>query len=267
MSPDDAARFLAGSPERRRLLQRLSRGAASPAELAGDLDLSRRSVQRHLSAFVERGWAETSGGTYHPTVTGELVVAEHRTYLDALERLDDFAPFFRHLPDREHAPEPRWLADATLATATPENPQAPVRYYVDSVRAFDADRVRMLSPVLSRLFHDAHAELAFEGVHTDLVLSSSLVERARELNPVEFRVVASVGVLDLYRYPGDVAVGLTLGDDRLLMGAYDEEGTFQACVESTNPEFLAWAGRLFDRYRERATPVDPPLSLPFDLGD
>lgn len=259
MSSDDAAQFLAGTPDRRRLLARLARESASPAELADELDLPRRSVQRHLGQFADRGWAESSGGTYRLTVTGELVVEEHVTYLDALDRIDAFGPFLRHLPDRTHAPEPRWLEDATLTAATPENPQAPVREYLDSVRAFDTERIRMISPVLSRLFHEAHAELAFDGVHTELVMSAETVRRARELNPAEFAVVVSVGVLDLYRYPEGVSFGLTLGDDRLLMGAYDDEGQLKACVESANPEFVRWAGDLFERYRDASDPVGPSI--------
>lgn len=267
MPSDDAAQFLAGAPDRRRLLARLARGPAAPAELADELDLSRRSVQRHLGKFVDRGWAESSGGTYRPTVAGELVVEEHTTYLDALDRIDAFGPFLRHLPDRTHAPDPRWLEDAALTAASPENPQAPVRRYIDSVRSFDTERIRMISPVLSRLFHDAHAELAFAGVHTELVLSAATIRRARELNPAEFEVVVSVGVLDLYRHPEDVAFGLTVGDDRVLMGAYDGEGQLKACVESDHPEFVRWAGELFERYRDRSDAVESSVSLPFDPRD
>lgn len=267
MPSDDAARFLAGAPDRRRLLAHLVRKSAAPAELADELDLPRRSVQRHLGKFADRGWAESSGGTYRSTVTGELVVEEHATYLDALDRIDAFGSFFGHLPDRTHAPEPRWLEDATLTAASPENPQAPVHQYVDSVRAFDTERVRMISPVLSRLFHDAHAKLAFAGVRTELVLSAATIRRARELNPTEFQVVVSVGVLDLYRYPKEVSFGLTVGDDGLLMCAYDEEGHLEACVESEHPRFVRWAGELFERYRDGSDPVDSSLSLPFDPRD
>lgn len=267
MVSNDAAQFLSGTPDRQRLMVSLSEQPATPAELADALDLPRRSVQRHLGDLVDRDWAVKSDGNYRLTVTGELVIDEHTTYVDALDRIESAGSFLRHLPDREHAPEPRWLEDATLTTASAENPQAPVEQYIESVRTFDADRIRMISPVLSRLFHDAHAELAFEGVHTELVLAASTIERARELNPVEFKVVASVDVLDLYRHPGDVAFGLTVGDDRLLVGAYDDEGQFRACVESSHPEFVDWATELFARYREESSPVDPPLSLPFSLRD
>ncbi|ELZ35321.1 hypothetical protein C474_00185 [Halogeometricum pallidum JCM 14848] len=251
----DDARFLADSPDRLTLLLRLSEGAASPSELAADGPSSRRSVQRNLAEFADRGWVEGGGGTYRLTVTGALVAEEHAAYVDALDRIDAFAPLFRHLPDREHAPDPAWLDDADLTVATDEDPQAPVHRYVTSVKRFDTNRVRMLSPVLSRLFHEAHATLALRGVHTELVMPASTAERARERNPTEFAAVVRSGALSLYRCPDAFRVGLVVGDDRLLLAAYDEEGQLRALAESDDSRFHAWATELFERYRERSERV------------
>ncbi|MDS0299397.1 DUF1724 domain-containing protein [Halogeometricum sp. S1BR25-6] len=252
---DDPARFLADSPDRLTLLRRLSEGGASPSELADDLPFSRRSVQRNLAAFVDRGWAESGGGTYRATVTGTLVAEEHAAYVDALDRIGEFAPLFRHLPDRDHAPDPAWLAGAELTAATDDDPQAPVHRYVQSVKRLDTDRVRMLSPVLSRLFHDAHASLAMRGVHTDLVMPAPMVRRARERNPTEFATVVRLDVLSLYRCRDFFSVGLVLGDDRVLLAAYDREKRLRALVESDDARVRAWAAELFERYREQSDRV------------
>lgn len=267
MSSEALARFLAGSPDRLELLTHLADAPGAPADLADALPLSRRSVQRHLGAFVERGLATKTDGAYRLTTTGELVAAEHASYLETLERIESHRTFLRHLPDAEHAPDPGWLADAALVEATTENPQAPVYEYIDRVREFDADRLRMLSPVLSRLFHDVHAELALDGVHTELVMAADTVDRARDLNPAEFELVASVDALALYEHPGEIAVGLTLGDDRLLIGAYDDDGRMAACVHASDGAFLQWAADLFERYRGRAERVEPTFTLPFSVGE
>ena len=259
---DDAARFLAGSPERRHLLERLADDPGSPAELADALSMARRSVQRNVAGFADRGWAEKRDGAYRLTVTGRLVADEHSTYLDSLARIGEFKAFYCHLPDADCAPDPRWLADASLTVAGTADPQAPVHRYVEAVRGFDTDRVRMVSPVLSRLFHEAHAKLAFDGVHTDLVMSADTIARARKMNPAEFAAVTSVNVLDLYRHPGPVEVGLTLGGDRLLACAYDDDGHLRACVESDDPSLLRWGEDLFERYRDESERVDTSL-LPF----
>lgn len=263
MSSDELAQFLAGSPDRQQVLTHLAEHPGSPAELADVLSLSRRSIQRHLGQFVDRGWVTKNGGAYRLTTTGELVLDEHTAYLETLEQIETYHSFFGQLPDTEHSPEPRWLETATLVTATKENPQAPVHAYIDRVRTFETDSIRMIAPVLSRLFHDAHAKLAMKGVHTELVLDTETIERARDLNPAEFELVTSVGVLDLHRFPNSISFGLTLGDEHLLMGAYDDDGHLEACVHSSHPEFLDWGDALFERYRDRADLVESSLPLPF----
>lgn len=251
----DDAQFLANSPDRLALLQSLSEEASSPGELAAEHSFSRRSAQRNLTEFVDRGWATSSGGTYHLTVTGGLIANEHAEYIGALSRINDFALFFRHLPNSDHAPDPAWLADAEMTTTTEDDPQAPVHQYVTSVKQLDTRRVRMLSPVLSRLFHEAHASLAFREVHTDLVMPTTMVERARERNPIEFKTVVTLDILSLYRSSEPFTVGLTISDNQLLMAAYDDEKQLQAVVESENPNFHAWALELFDRYRKQSERV------------
>jgi predicted transcriptional regulator len=158
------------------------------------------------------------------------------------------------------------LEDADLVVASPENPQAPVQAYVDRLKRFEGATVRMCSPVLSRIFHEAHASLAMRGVRTALVLSEATAEKARELNPMEFESVLRVGVLDLYAHPDPVPFGLTIGEDRLLLAAYDEEGHLEACLTSDDPNLFAWAEDLFERYRERSVKVKPSDSFPFNLG-
>ena len=260
----DAARFLADSPDRLALLTRLRKGAARPATLADDLDCARRSVQRNLSAFVDRDWAERNEGGYRLTTVGDLAATAHADYLDRLGRLDRFAPLLRHL-DTDHAPPLSLLADADLIVALSENPQAPVQAYVDRLKQFECDTIRMCSPVLSRIFHEAHASLAMRGVHTDLVLPEATAKKARELNPLEFKTILRVGVLDLYAHPNSVPFGLTVGEGRLLLAAYDEEGHLEACLDSENADLLEWAENLFERYRERSVQAEPSGDFPFNL--
>lgn len=259
-----AAQFLADSPDRLALLTRLRKEATRPSTLADDLDCTRRSVQRNLAAFVEWGWVERDDNGYRLTTAGDYAATIHADYLDQLERLDRFDPLLRHL-DTDHAPPLSMLEDADLIVASPENPQAPVQAYVDRLKQFEGDTVQMCSPVLSRIFHEAHASLAMQGVHTDLVLSEATAEKACELNPLEFKTVLSVGVLDLYTHPDPVPFGLTVGEDQLLLTAYDEEGHLEASLASDHSELLVWAEDFIERYRERSAKVDLSDGLPFDL--
>lgn len=263
MPSREPAQFLADSPDRAALLAHLHENPGQPSTIAAVLSMSHRSVQRNLSRLTTRGWVEKLDGVYQLTTTGTLIAEEHTTYLDSLSRIEAFDDFFNCLPNRELAPDPRLLENATLVTARPENPQAPVHHYVKSVRALETETIRMLSPVLSRLFHDAHATLAKRGIHTELVLSTTMVEQARELNPMEFDLIVGLGILDLYRHPEPVSIGLTLGEQRVLIGAYDEHGQMRACIDSSEDALLAWAVELYERYQNNATPVTPTRKPPF----
>lgn len=263
---DDAA-FLAASPDRRELLERLGADPGTPADLAADLAASRRSVQRNLQAFVERGWARKVDGEYRRTTAGGVVARTHAEYVEDLAVVRRFEALYGHVPDADHAPDPGWLVDADLASATETDPHAPLEFYVSRVGEVAGDRIRMLSPVLSRPLHRAHEPLALEGVHTELVMDEASVERARERNPAEFAVVSAVDVLDLRAHPGPIGIGLTVGDGRALVSAYDGDGNLRACVDSRDERLLEWAGDLFDRYRREAEPVSASADLPFGIGE
>ncbi|SFL25648.1 Predicted transcriptional regulator, contains HTH domain [Halogranum rubrum] len=264
MDADELARFLAGSPDRRRLLAQLRTEPGAPSDVADALAISHRSVQRNLAELVERGLAEKRNGVYTLTTVGELVSDRHAAYLDTLTTLGEYEQFFRHLPDVDHTPDPELLRDADGAVATATYPQAPVDHYLDVLESYSADRIRMVSPVLSRQFHRVHAKHVLGGTETDLVLSTETIETARSLNPAEFAVVLRVDGFTLFRYPSDVAFGLTLGDDWVVVNAYDGDGQLQASVSGDDPEFVAWGETVYERYRSKSTRVDPSgYDLPF----
>lgn len=246
---DDTARFLADSPDRLALLDHLRDGPASPSTLVGALDPARRSIQRNLAAFEDRGWVERSGDGYRLTAAGDAVARTHADYLDQLGRIDEYAPLLAAL-DPEHAPPPDLLT-GELVTASGTDPQAPIHAYTEWLRELDSGHVMVCSPVLSRAFHDAHAALALRGVDTELLLSESTAQEARDLNPVEFAAVLRAGPLDLFVRNDPIPFGLTLGENALLLGAYDD-GHLQACLHATDPDLLAWAESAFERLRADA---------------
>ncbi|WP_459195072.1 helix-turn-helix transcriptional regulator [Halosimplex sp. J119] len=250
--------FLAGSPDRLALLEYLVEEPAAPRDVADALDVSGRSAQRNLAQFAERGWTEKRDGAYHLTTRGRLVRETYADCLDRIALIDDLAGFYEHLPDGDDAPDPAWLADATVVSADPDHPQEPVTRYVDAVRSLSTDRVRMVSPVLSRIFERPHAKLVRTGASTDLVLPADRVAAARERNPAKFDTVVAVPSFSLYETDDPVNVGLTITDDRTFVLAYDGDGHLRACIDGTDPDLRAWAVDRFEKYRRDAREVDGP---------
>lgn len=248
--------FLAGSPDRLALLDSLADEPAAPRDAADALDISGRSAQRNLAQFAERGWAEKRDGDYRLTTRGRLV---RETYVDCLERLDridDLAECYDHLPDAPAPPDPAWLDDATVVTADPDHPQAPVTHYVDAVRSLETDRVRMLSPVLSRIFERPHAELVRRGARTELILPADRVAAAREKNPAKFEAVLAAPSFTLYETDEPVGCGLTVADDRAFVLAYDADGRVRACVDGSDTDLREWAAERFESHRGDAAEVE-----------
>jgi predicted transcriptional regulator len=64
--------------------------------------------------------------------------------------------------------------------------------------------------------------------------------------------VIALDILSVYRFPDSFSIGLTLGDEQLLLAAYDDEKQLQALVEATETRLHAWASALFERYKEQS---------------
>ncbi len=222
--------------------------------------MSRRSVQRNLTALTRRGWVEKVDGAYRVTTSGALVVEAHKRYSDELAAIDRFSPIVDAFSDVDHAPPPTALSSATVTTVTPGQPHGPLHQYLQAIERFETERVRMLSPVLSRPLHGAHAELGLGGAHTELILTEQLSERARRLNPREFDLLVSVAPLTVFRHPGPIEAGITIGDDRVLVCSYDDD-RLTACLEATSSALIAWARELFDHYRSQASEITTPNSV------
>ncbi len=222
--------------------------------------MSRRSVQRNLTELTRRGWVEKVDGKYRVTPSGDLVVDAHERYCNELATIERFSPILDAFSDVSHTPPPTALSSATMTTVTPGQPHGPLYQYLQTIKRFETERVRMLSPVLSRPLHEAHAELGMRGAHTELILSERLSERARRLNPREFDLLVSVAPLTMYCHPGPIEVGITIGNDRVLVCSYDDD-RLTACLVATSSAMIEWACELFDRYRSQASEITTPLSF------
>ena len=129
-------------------------------------------------------------------------------------------------------------------------------------------------------------ELLDRGAETELVLLRTVAERARSEHSDKFEAALhTVGqkyFISRYRkqldegrinqsndswasvrqyqsplcdpclHVGAIEVGLTLTDCQGFVGAYDGQGWLRACVNSSNPALQGWAGRLYERYRDRS---------------
>lgn len=250
-------RFLSVSPARIRLLRCLDETPRCPCDLTTVLSLSRRGIQRNLSELVERGWAEKTDGEYRLTTRGTLITRQYTDFLGTLGIIEEYEPFFTHLPDYAHSPHPQWLHDAELVVATSDHPYAPLNQYVRSLRTETIETIRSALPVQSRFYTDLHTELSERGVETEILLDESIVAVYRNRNPETLETMLALDTLSLYEHRATIDFGLTLTDRRGFMSAYDSQGRLRAYIECTNPEFIDWATELYRSYRRSARAITP----------
>ncbi|WP_248906476.1 helix-turn-helix transcriptional regulator [Halocatena marina] len=254
----DHIRFLSVSPARIRLLSCLDEAPRCPCDLTSVLSLSRRGIQRNLSELVERGWAKKTEGEYHLTTRGTFITRQYSDFLTTLDIIDEYEPFFTHLPDYAHIPSPQWLHDAEIVTATADHPYAPLNEYVNCLHTHTGsiETVRSTLPVLSRFYTDLHRELSERGVDTEILLDQGITDVYRNENPESLENMLSLDTLTLYEHDENIDFGLTLTDRRGFMGAYDSHGQLRASIKCTNPEFLDWAMELYQRYRHASREIE-----------
>jgi predicted transcriptional regulator len=254
--PHEHTQFLSGSRSRVRLLSCLDEAPQYPRELTETLGLSRRGVQRNLSALVERGWAEKVSGKYRLTTHGTLIARQYVDFCTTLATIEECEAFFTYLPDCAHIPSPEWLHEAELVVATPERPHAPIEQYGISLRRCSTATVRGILPVLSHYYEDIHADLQESDIETELVIDESTVEATRNCDIEAFEAALALDTFTLYAQPESIGFGLTLTDHCGIMSAYDDQGRIQACVECNNNAFLDWANEVYRSYRDNARSID-----------
>lgn len=206
-----------------------------PSDITAALELSRRGVQRNLSALVDREWIERNESEYRLTTVGRLVASHYTDVLGVLVTIERCELFFAHLPDRDHAPNPNWLTDAEVVVADSSHPYAPMKYHAHIVHTCSTGLLRSLVPTLRRFHTIIYGGVPDRGIETELVLPRAVATLAGAEHPAEFEAALRLDTLDLCAYNGMVGLGLTLTDQGAIVSAYDGQGRLRACMHGTNP--------------------------------
>lgn len=257
-SPDERVRFLAASSNRATLLEALEDGPLQPAELSNRLSLSRSATQRNLRELTEHGWVRRVEGGYSATVGGRLVCAAYGELTDTVRLVSEYGESLEPLADAGLGLSPAALDDASVTTATENDPHAPLRHYVERIQALDLDRFRGITPVVSPLFNEAHEAVLAEGVDAELVLDAAALSASKTDYGMEFDAAVSADGLTLYVHPDSLSFGLSITDERVFLGTY-EDGQIVACFEWTDPEIRAEALSAYESYRGAAREVDTTM--------
>lgn len=247
-------RYLSGSSTRVAVLDRVCEGATQPATLVESTGVSRTTVHRTLTDLVDRDWVRRVDGGYAATAAGALAVDAYQNAQTTFRTLERVKPFLARAETAVDELEIEWFRAATLSTATESNPHQPLEWYADRLERVDGDRVRGTSPVISRQILETYVPLVDRGVPTELIIGESTYADVAEQYPDELRTLLSQRHYHLYVTTEVPSLGVTLVDETVFLGAYDD-GQFVATVESSDRRLRKWAARRYREWREGARRV------------
>ncbi len=262
----DTLAFIAASPHRARLLDRLSEAPARKADLSrGETDPSRTTVHRAVEAFLDRGWIvrDPATGQYATTADGRAVLEQYTALETAIEQALSRAAFLRCCPPEiENIPLDA-LAAARQVVNDVTAPDRTLAAFEDAVDAGVTELRAFQSHVSTRLaeIYDpvVRSDAPMEIITTDRILTqlpddgrySEHVRRGLRAKNVTLLVVPGLDTLP---------IGLAIHtDDMVVMmpatpgQVPDGDGSFQAgMIVGTEPALLDWANDLYERYRAEA---------------
>ena len=255
----DDVSFLARSQNRVDVLNALSEEAASRRELTDDLGVERVTLGRILTDFTDRHWVIKVDDRYELTFVGELVADQFdrtRVTMDAARRL---APLVPLLPvDEMEFPLVR-LTDATVTTASEGDPYSPVRRFMSLLR--DSTTLRGYdTTTIAPLYVDEIREQILAGMDTEVVYLPQVARQIVDDYGDAVRTARESGHLRLH-VAESLPFGLAVYDDRVGIGAYDDEtGMLSVFVDTDDEAVREWALDRYRQHRELAQPLENWLS-------
>jgi predicted transcriptional regulator len=258
MEPIEHVEFLSRSEHRISVLRHLREsGPTTKREFREELSASRSTVTRSLSALEERGWITSNSDTYELTPAGRGITDQYLDLTDAVELTEELSPILELVSASELDFDIEHLSDATVTESTDSDPYAPVRKHMAAFE--EAQSIRSVLPSVdlevAQTFRDRLEDPGFSGV---LVVTAEIAHRFAQ---PEYEAVVNdmldaencdilVSEEDFPYYLG------ILEGETVQIGIEDGQGYPRALLETDDVAVYEWAMDEFDRYRERASPME-----------
>lgn len=236
-------------------LEALLAGPKDRRELEAELGVSRATSHRLMRWLGEQGMATKIDGRFQLTGYGQSVAEELLRFERNVVTSARLAPLLESVcsDHQEFVLEP--FADATVTTATPDDPYRPVNRFVSL--AHESSTLRGFNTThMIPLGMDALTGQLFEATETEIIYLPSVIETLFEAYPERAAEAVEQGHLRL-RTREALPYGLAIFDDRVGIGGYDEQtGAMTVFVDSETAMAREWAERVYAVYRDRSEPLE-----------
>lgn len=258
--------YLTGSEHRPQLLRLLRERPQRVPDLVATKEVSRTESRLYqtMNEFVDHDWVHQpkGDGTYALTVPGRDALEQFETLTESVGWVAEHASAINRLGEIGSAiPVDELARDqmrTTVLTATPGDPDTVLNYYSKQITEHDLSYLRGIAPIVSSLSNQIHRPLVEnDQTQIELVVDEAVIDAARSSYSDMLEAAITAEDFEIYVYPERLRFGLVILDEgrRTLISGHDKLGVAQVCIDCVSESVIEWAFKLFDTYRENATPL------------
>ncbi len=245
--------------QRQQFLQLLADGPRTRQEIQRALDISKATCHRIIRTFEENGVLRRADRGYALSELGALVATEVDEYTSRVRLAQRLDPLVRALDAADVDYDLDLFADAQITYAHPDDPARPIHQYLELYQQATVIRTVARTSFVPQLYLEEIFDRFFEGSPREGIViypKSAVLDRYEEY-PEIHRRVAEEDMPLRYRVYDRSPFGLTVYDrEYMALRAYDEEtNALQLFVHTDDPEAVAWAEDVFDRYYRDSKPL------------
>lgn len=244
------------------VLETVANGRHAKRDLVEALSVSRSTVDRAIRELETHDLVRRLDGEYRITLTGRLLLSARGKYVDCVLGTSRVGDLVAHLPADADTPI-EMFSRAEAYRPNQPNPHRPTELLQELAgRAVRHRGVLQQRTTLSA--REVFRERAIDGeVDIEYLVSPSMWEWLWSEKPGLVTEMIEEGGVEFYEataLPFDFGLLTTPEATNLIVVAYDDNGTLQGVLRSTDEAAVQWGSELFDDRQASATRLDPPVS-------
>jgi len=248
---DDVRQSLKRAP----LLSAARDRAVDRSTLTDELDISRATAYRWTSALADDDLLERTRNGYRTTPAGAAVSDAADRFERTLSAIDRLRPLLEHVSAPEFTRNVDRFADATLAVATPQNPNEPLELWLDHFSSFDSSRGMIVAgcpPEITRLGIE-HVE---SGADFEVICTPQAFAADQSGDSESANAIVTAASTSLYTHP-EVPFSMAIVDETVLVVGFDAETSLPVAAAATDDaDAREWAEDLYRRYKREGEPLN-----------
>jgi len=228
----------------------------SESEVYDRLDTSKSTTHRRMKELDEKGMIiEKRGeGEYVLTEVGRAVADRTDEYTSEISRMREYEDFLSTINSTEL--ELDYISDGEVTRASPENPVAPLVRLAEVTT--EASEAKILTSSIAPQAFEVGQEKVRQGEQkVEIVLDRRTIDSIRNSRwfSEELEMDTETGNLRVWIHEGPVPHQVGILDEKLCLGAEDEDRMPVAVLETENEEAVEWARHTFEEYKKRSEPL------------